>query len=255
MTEMIHDIAEIAYEQIHNEYYRARYGDFTVIMNINTRYINATHLCALATTKNGKPKHFPVWRTNNSAKELINEVALVVGVSPADLLAVPVNVPNDIRGTYVHPDLIPHIAYWASVKFAVAVMKIVNRFMIDRELNRRSMTVVSGGHPEAEIAARVSMRDEITNASLPIDRVLKCVYFIRSGEYTKIGYTADLPKSMSALQTANPERLELVHTILTIYAEKVESDLHQIFAEYNVGGEWFRLPDDAIAQVKVMYDD
>jgi hypothetical protein len=250
---MSYNIAEIAFEQISGDYHWARYGDFKVVMNVNTGYINASKLCALATSEGGQPKQFSMWKQNITTREIMNEVSQSLGIPVADLLVSLINGPNELKGTYVHPELIPHIACWASPKFAVAVMKIINKFMVDRELNRRNI-IVGGGHEE-EIAARANMRDDITNASLPADRVLQCVYFIRSGEYTKIGYTADLPKRMSTLQTANPERLELVHKIVIMYAEKVECDLHQMFAEYNVGGEWFKLPTDAIAQVKAMYDD
>jgi hypothetical protein len=127
---MIYDISEIAFEQIHNEYYRARYGDFEVIMNINTRYINATHLCGLAATKTGKRKEFRTWRQNDSAEELINEVAGSVRIPADHLINIPVNVPNNIKGTYVHPDLIPHVACWASAKFAAKISKIVNEQIV-----------------------------------------------------------------------------------------------------------------------------
>lgn len=41
-----------------------------------------------------------------------------------------------IRGTYAHPDLIPHIATWASQKFALKVSKIVNEYFIKKELKK-----------------------------------------------------------------------------------------------------------------------
>ena len=37
---------------------------------------------------------------------------------------------NDVRGTYVHSLLIPHIASWISPTFAIKVSEIVNNFMI-----------------------------------------------------------------------------------------------------------------------------
>lgn len=58
---MIYDIADIAFDQIHNEYYWGKYGDFKVIMNINTRYINATHLCGLAESEHGKSRKIADW--------------------------------------------------------------------------------------------------------------------------------------------------------------------------------------------------
>jgi hypothetical protein len=130
-SEMIYDMSEIAFEQIHNEYYWAKYGEFKVIMNINTRYINATYLCGLATTKTGTKKEFRQWKQNSSTEELMGEVAAAVRMSTVDLTTV-VNGGQvmEIKGTYVHPDLIPHIACWASPKFAVKVSKIVNEQIV-----------------------------------------------------------------------------------------------------------------------------
>lgn len=250
---MNYNITDIAFEQISGDYYWAKYGDFKVVMDMKTGYINATKLCALAASKNGQPKHFKLWKQNNITKEIINEISLSVGMLADELFTV--NTGGQIleaRGTYVHPELIPHIACWASPKFAIAVMRIVNKFMVDREINRRNI-VISGGQ-STEIEARASMRDDITNASLPADRPLQCVYFIRSGEYIKIGYTSDLPKRLSNLQTGNPHQLTVIHTILTRQAEEIEADLHEMFTEYHVSGEWFRLPDDAIARVKELYE-
>ncbi len=49
---MLYDITDIAYQQIKDNYYWAQYGDFKVIMNKSTGYINATKLCSLG--GNGK---------------------------------------------------------------------------------------------------------------------------------------------------------------------------------------------------------
>jgi hypothetical protein len=128
---MIYNIAEIAFEQIHNEYHWAKYGEFKVIMNINTCYINATHLCGLATTKTGARKEYKHWKSNITTDELIKEVSASVGI-PTDGLdnVITGGSVTEIRGTYVHPDLIPHIACWASPKFAVKVSKIVNEQIV-----------------------------------------------------------------------------------------------------------------------------
>ena len=37
---------------------------------------------------------------------------------------------SDLRGTYVHPKLITHIASWVSPAFAWKVSEIVNNFLI-----------------------------------------------------------------------------------------------------------------------------
>ncbi len=129
MQHTIVDITDIAYQQIKGNYYWAQYGDFKVIMDKSTGYINATKLCSLANTKEGKPKQLSMWKLNAGSEELINEVSLSLGIPRNALLEEP-SVSIDLRGTYAHPDLIPHIASWASPVFAVKVSKIVNAQLV-----------------------------------------------------------------------------------------------------------------------------
>lgn len=64
-----------------------------------------------------------------------------------------------------------------------------------------------------------------------------CVYFIRSGDLIKIGYTSDLQNRKSSLQTNNPTKIEILKTIPGGY--EVEQQLHHKFAHLNKQGEWF----------------
>ena len=41
-----------------------------------------------------------------------------------------------ISGTYCHPDLIPHIACWVSVDFAMKVSKVVNGYITQEYKNK-----------------------------------------------------------------------------------------------------------------------
>ena len=128
---MNYNIIDIAFEQIKDNYYWGKYGDFKVIINISTGYINATHLCGMTISRNGLPKQFGMWKQNINTNELINEVSIVCGIPQTTLFdIVQTGLPNEIRGTYVHADLIPHIASWASPKFAVKVSKIVNAHLV-----------------------------------------------------------------------------------------------------------------------------
>jgi len=115
-------ITKLAYESIDDTYSHAEYGDFKVIMNIKTGYINATKLCA-----DGE-KQMKNWMRNDNAKELVE------CVENNTLNNEPVLITDNsyglTRGTYAHPDLIPHIASWVSPKFAIKVSKIVNNFLI-----------------------------------------------------------------------------------------------------------------------------
>ncbi len=141
---MINDLANIAFERIDGDYYWGRYGDFRVIINIQTRYINATQLCKLALSKNGGPKQFGMWRQNVCANEYIDEVSSACGIPQAGLFNVRTTGHLETRGTYAHPDLIPYIASWASPRFAHRVSRIVNEQLVReyRELIRAKDTQI-----------------------------------------------------------------------------------------------------------------
>lgn len=126
-------ITKLAYESINNTYSKARYGEFEVIMNIKTGYINATKMCASG------GKRFDHWGENKNSRELVEEVKKNLPET-RDVLITD-NSYGITRGTYAHPDLIPHIASWVSPKFAIKVSKIVNDFLIrEREEEIRRLT-------------------------------------------------------------------------------------------------------------------
>jgi len=120
-------IKKLAYESIDDTHSKALYGDFTVTMNTKNGYINATKMCA------DGGKRFDNWIRNDGNKEMVKCFGEFINRSPqirGDLLIIVNTGINEIRGTYVHPDLIPHIASWVSPAFAYKVSKIVNNFLI-----------------------------------------------------------------------------------------------------------------------------
>ena len=53
-----------------------------------------------------------------------------LGIPRNEIIQNPKNLPNYLRGTYVHPKLIPHIASWVSPEFALKVSDIVEEYII-----------------------------------------------------------------------------------------------------------------------------
>lgn len=69
-----------------------------------------------------------------------------------------------------------------------------------------------------------------------------CVYFIRGGDYIKIGWTSGSPsKRMAALSTGNHERLNLLLAVSGTRTE--ERRLHRKFRDLKHRREWFRAED------------
>src|SRR5271156_3451653 len=147
-------LADIAFEQISGNYWYATYGPFRVIMMKDSGYINATKLCSSG------GKDYKNWSRLNGSRQLIEavekRVALVntqpsfqslentLGDGPEQICARPSvtckivefggygKVERIISGTYCHPKLIPHIASWVSVDFAIMVSDIVEHYLVSK---------------------------------------------------------------------------------------------------------------------------
>ena len=97
------------------------------------KYMNATKLCKEYN------KRFEHWLENINSKNLIKEVEYelkngdhrISGEPPKKAtITLLKGCVNELKGTYVHELLIPHIASWISPVFAIKVSKIVNNFII-----------------------------------------------------------------------------------------------------------------------------
>lgn len=66
------------------------------------------------------------------------------------------------------------------------------------------------------------------------------VYFILNRElnHVKIGYTKELYKRLSSLQTGNSVELEIIH-VIPYYTMNEEYYLHQYFSSLLIKNEWF----------------
>lgn len=98
---------------------------------------------------------------------------------------------------------------------------------------------------EWEIAAWLENRgQEYTPAPDLKRRTDAWVYFIRCGLFVKIGVANNVKKRLAALQTANPEPLEVMGQ--TWGGFRLEQTLHDRFAEHRVrdSAEWFLLVDE-----------
>lgn len=73
------------------------------------------------------------------------------------------------------------------------------------------------------------------------------IYFIRSGNYIKIGYADDPARRLKELQTANPGELEILGIAPGNVAR--EREIHIIFADFRANGEWFELTTDILAYI------
>jgi hypothetical protein len=97
-----------------------QYGEFKVILMKENSYINVTKLCQLG------GKRFSDWKVTQLSQNLVKEFGDHIS---GDQLFIEIKQGGNqtITGTYVHPDLVPHVASWVSAKFAFMVSKVVNQ--------------------------------------------------------------------------------------------------------------------------------
>ena len=70
------------------------------------------------------------------------------------------------------------------------------------------------------------------------------IYLVHCEGFYKIGIATNLRKRVSNIQTSNPFKVTLVAYTKTenVFADELE--LHELFKDKRVRGEWFKLNDD-----------
>ncbi len=125
----VSNLDDAAYEPVNQDYGWVKYGEVKVLIRKKDGYVNATKLCK----KGGK--EFFHWNSNEASKQMVNELLLITKLCKNKLIEKVLGGNNLIRGTYVHPFLVPHIATWISPRFGIIVSKIIQEW---RELSSRN---------------------------------------------------------------------------------------------------------------------
>lgn len=115
-----------------------------VSQRIGDGYVNATALCKAS------GKLWADYRRLKTTGEFIQELGGSMGI-PIDLLAQTIMTGrNELRGTWVHPQLAIHLAQWLSARFAVQVTQWVYDWM-------------TRGQPAAKAELPFHLRRYVTN--------------------------------------------------------------------------------------------
>lgn len=98
--------------------------------------------------------------------------------------------------------------------------------------------------PKSTAKTKKSPRRSVL-ASKPVDNT-EYVYLIQMGRTKsyKIGISNDPQKRLESLQTANPHKLKLLHTIKADNAIAAEEELHRLLHSTRMEAEWFKLTPD-----------
>ncbi len=116
-----------------------------VRQRVNDGYVNATAMCKAAN------KLWADYQRLKGTEEYLEELSRSMGI-PIDLLIQPIKTgPNELRGTWVHPQVSIHLAQWLSARFAVQVSQWVYDWMTQ-------------GHQQPDAVLPYHLRRYITNS-------------------------------------------------------------------------------------------
>jgi septum formation inhibitor MinC len=223
----------IVYKHINEEFGWGQYGDFKVLIRKTDLTINATKLCA------DGGKRFDNWLRTDRAKELVAYITSseMRKFSPA---LNEVTAYGEVRGTYVHRDLVPHIACWVSPEFALKVSYIVNQFFI-----RQYMDTIKEQTKVIEEKDTSIHRLETTVGSLQTD--VKTLLTELQGSRDVIDTMSNQIKKMDrSLKVANENIIETLDTLGAVSNkqvpfERVEANLREQFVVTRIDPQKYRV--------------
>lgn len=117
----IDNIRLAEFENIDEKFAWVYYGQIKLIIMKDNGYVHVSKLC------NEGGKKYGNWKRSKQADHVIKCLLETLNLkSESDLIINVHNIRIGLRGTYVHPDLIIHIAMWISPMFSIYVNFIVS---------------------------------------------------------------------------------------------------------------------------------
>jgi hypothetical protein len=134
--------------KINNDFGYSVCGNLCVMVMYKNNYVNASKLCHDAN------KQFHHWKANITSKELISELSSAINIPINELILTVAGGKNiELRGTYVHPKLIIHIASWCGPSFAIKVSEWIDEWRnYSSENEDRFYTALSNIKPSPSAA-------------------------------------------------------------------------------------------------------
>lgn len=112
------------------------------------------------------------------------------------------------------------------------------RVVADGTLRKRSPIIFKAQHLVARLGTGWAYRGNMGRWWSP-----PRVYFLRCGDFVKIGYSSNLDKRVSAIQVGAPlplAKLGVIRADTPMEARQLEELWHWRFGALHVHGEWFR---------------
>jgi uncharacterized protein YoxC len=195
------DIRNIAFSKINERFSKGKYLGVEVTIDMTNGYIHGSHLTKQVLNSHGKPKEFDDWKRLKSSRIIIEY--LTPQICGVDLIVDVVDVPNGLRGAYIHPRLVVHVAQWASPIFADKVAIIINNKAVEEALLEKNVEIKS-------------LKETIDNQSSKIDELLS---YARKSDEDAERMIEELNQIATEANETN-QSLEKVQTKLGIAVER-----------------------------------
>lgn len=97
-------------------------GHFITEVRLSDGFVNATRMCQ------GAKKEWKNYWANSATKNFTHTLSTALQIPLAQLIKQVMAGPNRHRGTWIHPLIATHLAYWCSADFAVKVSRWVEEY-------------------------------------------------------------------------------------------------------------------------------
>lgn len=143
------DFRNVIFKNIDDNYAYGKLDKIKIVLMRKNGYVNATKLCADAS------KRFCHWRENDSSKVTRKEVCKRRGLEAGEDIITITKGSNKTKGSYVHPNLIVHIAIWCSPIYSVNVSEIMNNYHINAVIEEKDRLLKKKGDKIDRLLAKL----------------------------------------------------------------------------------------------------
>jgi hypothetical protein len=232
-------LEHIAFEDINDEYCYGNYGEFKVIMMKKNGYINATKMCQDIAEQSGSKKEYRKWHENKSVDELINAVSDELHIPQKELFIIP-KVENILRGTYVHPLIITHIAMWCSPLFAVKVSLFIEEWRkIDKLNDSKYWKALSEAKPSCNSMQERKIQLELNkklNGKTEVETSCGYIDILTDTQIVEIKHISDYKHALGQI-LMYAEEYPLHKKVIYLFGKNDNVDVDmvkKIYAKYNI---------------------
>jgi hypothetical protein len=135
-----------------------------------------------------------------------------------------------------------------AARYHAAMFRLLGKRAESAKWTEEADRIAAGHEPTLEPPERAARVPKAAPEPSRVETQHGHIYVVRVRRYVKIGFTRNVRNRMGNLQTANPDKIEIVATFAGSTDD--ELSLHARFAAFREIGEWFREEGDLADWIK-----